>query len=77
MNKSWSQIDQGLKSLMANNDSFSDDDLRLKSKRLKHLSLFAELLRKRVNERINGVLVGPIEPLFDEYKKARLAIDNN
>jgi len=73
----WTAIDLGLKELMAGNDTLSDKDLKVKSGRLKCLSDFAETLRKRVDERIKGVGVGPIEPLFDQYHEARKQIDIN
>lgn len=75
--EAWNQIDKGLKDLMAKNDELSDGELMAKSKRLKHLAVFAETLRLRVNERIKGVKVGPIEPLFDAFLKARLEVDKN
>jgi len=67
----WQQIDEGLRDLMAENDTLSDDDLKVKSLRLKCLSDFAETLRKRVNERIKDVNVGPILPLFSAYFEAK------
>ena len=75
--KAWQTIDKGLKDLMAKNDELPDNELKAKSKRLKCLSDFAEVLRKRVNERIRGVKVGPIEPLFDAFLKARAEVDKN
>jgi hypothetical protein len=75
--KAWNQIDTGLKNLMDKNDELSDGELMAKSKRLKHLAVFAETLRLRVNERIKGVKVGPIEPLFDAFLKARAEVDKN
>ena len=74
-NAAWQEIDSGLTNLMDGNDELSDDELRAKSKRLKCLSDFAETLRKRVNERVKGVSVGPIEPLFTEFFKARNQVD--
>ena len=75
--EAWSQIDQGLRGLMEGNDSLSLEELKAKSKRLKCLSDFAEGLRKRVNERIKGVKVGPIELLFEAFFKARAEVDKN
>ena len=73
--KAWITIDEGLKDLMDKNDELSDGELMAKSKRLKHLADFAETLRLRVNERIKGVKVGPIEPLFEAFLKARAEVD--
>jgi len=71
----WEKIDKGLRDLMAGNDQLTDAELKAKSKRLKCLSDFAETLRKRVNERVNGVSVGPVEPLFTEFFTARNQVD--
>ena len=76
-NGAWEQIDKGLEDLMAGNDELSLEELKAKSKRLKCLSDFAETLRKRVNERVRGVGVGPIEPLFTEFFEARNQVDDN
>ena len=75
--KSWDLIDKGLRALMSKNDELSDAELKAKSKRLKCLADFAETLAKRINERVQGVAVGPIEPLFDRYAKDRNQIDEN
>ena len=74
-NSAWKQIDKGLEALMEGNDQLSPEELRAKSKRLKCLSDFAETLRKRVNERVRGVSVGSIEPLFQQFFKARNQVD--
>ena len=76
-NTAWGKIDGGLKDLMVKNDELSLDELKAKSKRLKCLSDFAEVLRKRVNERVKGVGVGPIEPLFKQFFEARNQVDDN
>lgn len=73
--KAWITIDEGLKALMAKNDELSDSELKSKSKRLKCLGDFAETLRKRVGERIKGMKVGDIEPLFEAFFKARAEVD--
>lgn len=75
--KAWQTIDKGLRDLMSRNDELSMKELENKSRRLKHLAGFAETLRLRVNERIKGVKVGPIEPLFDAFLKARAEVDKN
>ncbi|GEM_PF-1624839 len=74
-NAAWEQIDEGLKDLMRGNDELSMDELKAKSKRLKCLSDFAETLRKRVNERVAGVKVGPVDPLFTKFFEARSKVD--
>lgn len=73
--EAWTKIDKGLADLMEGNDELSLDELKAKSKRLKCLADFAETLRKRVNERVKGVGVGPVEPLFTEFFKARNQVD--
>jgi len=73
--QSWKTIHEGFKNLMSKNDSLPIADLKIKSKRLKHLSDFVLTLQKRVNERIQGVGVGPIDPLFEVYHEARTKID--
>ena len=71
----WSFVDDGLLSIMSKNDELLDHELKTKSKRLKCLSDFAETLRLRVNERIRGMAVGPIELLFTEFFNARNKVD--
>ena len=73
----WDTIDKGLEALMQGNDQLSLDELKAKSKRLKCLADFSETLRKRVNERVRGVGVGPIEPLFTAFFEARNQVDDN
>lgn len=73
----WDKIDKGLDELMSGNDELTLEELKAKSKRLKCLSDFAETLRLRVNERVKGVSVGPVEPLFTEFFKARNQVDAN
>lgn len=74
---SWDFIDQGFRLLMENNDSFLDAELMAKSKRLRHLGKFIETLVKRINERVAGVKIGDIQPLFNQYKDSRNEIDKN
>ena len=71
----WEQIDKGLKDLMVKNDELSLEELKAKSKRLKCLADFSETLRQRVNERVRGVAVGDIEPLFQQFFTARNQVD--
>jgi len=71
----WEKIDEGLRDLMKGNDELSPEELKNKSKRLKCLADFSETLKKRVNERISGVNVGPIEPLFKAFFEARDRVD--
>ena len=64
--------------LMADNDTLSDSDLRLKSKRLMHLAKFCKTLSERVNERLReGVKQGNINVLFDKYHSERKEVDIN
>ncbi|WP_299980062.1 hypothetical protein [Desulfobacula sp.] len=74
---SWKMIDDGLKSLMAGNDELSPTALKIKTKRLEHLARFAKTLVSRINERIREMPVGPIEPLFEEFFRARNEVDKN
>lgn len=73
----WYTIDKGLRELMSDNDSLSIDKLKIRSRRLEQLSGFVLTLKARINERINGVKVGPIEPLFDRYFEDREQVDKN
>ena len=76
-NTGWMKIDEGLRDLMQKNDSLANSELENKSRRLKHLSDFVKTLKQRVDERVRGVRVGPIEPLFTEFFKARSEVDRN
>lgn len=76
-NTGWMKIDEGLRDLMEKNDSLANSELENKSRRLKHLSDFVKTLKQRVDERVRGVRVGPIEPLFTEFFKARSEVDRN
>jgi len=73
----WHTIDKGLRDLMSDNDSLSINSLKIRSRRLGQLSKFILTLKGRVDERIAGVKVGPIEPLFDQYFEARQQVDKN
>ena len=78
MNTSWENLDAALKDLMAANDELSDAELIAKSRRLRHLGKFVEILAKRVDERIReAVHPGPIQPLFDKYIAGRQKVDAN
>jgi len=71
----WKMIDEGLRSLMDRNDELTDKQLIAKSRRLRHLAKFLETLAKRIDERIKGVKVGSIDPLFEAFFKARAEVD--
>ena len=78
MNTSWEKLDSALLALMEKNDELSDGELVAKSRRLRHLGKFVEILAKRVDERIReNVNPGPIGPLFDKYLQERRVIDTN
>lgn len=78
MDTAWEKLDSALVALMEKNDELSDRELRAKSRRLRHLAKFTEILAKRVDERIReSVSPGPIQPLFDKFTRERLEIDAN
>ena len=76
--EAWEQIDEGLETLMENNDDLSDKELIAKNKRLHHLSKFTERLAQRIAERLReNTAPGPIAELFDRYQYERSQIDQN
>ena len=74
--ESWKKIDNAIEALMGTTDELSDADLRLKSRRLAHLSAFTAKLAQRVNERLRqGVKQGDMGALFEQYHSDRSKID--